>query len=173
MKVAGDALRRVAAGLAAPFAGGEIGLDVLVGQPLEAHAGLDEALAEGLLRRHQADRGMDAVVAAGEQPQALRRLVEQLRLRQDAPADRDHGVGGEDVGAFELVVEPHHGERGFGLAARQPRGAGARQFAALRRLVDVGGAQRVGLDAGLIDQREPARRAGGEHEFWAADHLNR
>ena len=64
----------------------------------------------------------------------------------------------------------HHLERRFGLGAGEPRGAGARQFASLRRLVDVGRAQRIGLDAGLVDQREPARRAGSEHEFRAADH---
>ena len=110
------------------------------------------------------------MIAAGEQPQALRRFVEQLRLRQDAPADGDHGVGGEDVGAFELFVDAHHVERRFGLVAREPRGAGARQFAALRRLVDIGRPQRIGLDAGLVDQREPARRAGSEHEFRTADH---
>src|SRR5579872_6781324 len=40
-KAAGDALRGVAAGLAAPFAGGEIGLDVFIGEPLETHPGLD------------------------------------------------------------------------------------------------------------------------------------
>ena len=116
---------------------------------------------------------MDAMVAAGQQPQALRRLVEQLRLRQDAAADRHDGVGGENEGALQLFVEPQHGERRFGLAAREPRRAGARQFSALRRLVDVGRTQRVGLDAGLVDQRQPARRAGGENEFWPADHLNR
>jgi hypothetical protein len=121
--------------------------------------------------RHTA--GVDAMIAAGEQPQALRRLIEQFRLRQDAAADGDDGVGGEDVGAFELLIDAHHGERGVGLGAREPRRAGARQLAALRRLVDVGGTQRVGLDAGLIDQRQPARRAGSKHEFWTADHLNR
>ena len=110
------------------------------------------------------------MVAAGQEPQALRRLVEQLGLGQDAAADRDHGVGGEDEGAFELFVGAHHCERHFRLLAREPRGAGARQFAALRRLVDVGRTQRVGLDAGLVDKREPARRAGGEHEFRPADH---
>ena len=75
--------------------------------------------------------------------------------------------------AFQLFIEPHHGERGFGFAAREPRGAGARQFAPLRRLVDVGRTQRVGLDAGLVDERQPTRRAGGENEFWSADHLKR
>src|SRR6202451_1606550 len=43
-KSSGDALRRIAAGLAAPFAGSQIGFDVLVGETLEAHAGLDVAL---------------------------------------------------------------------------------------------------------------------------------
>ena len=42
---------------------------------------------------------MDPVIAAGQQPQALRRFVEQLGLGQDAPADRDHRVGGEDIGS--------------------------------------------------------------------------
>jgi hypothetical protein len=68
----------------------------------------------------------------------LRRFVEQLRLGQNTPADGDHGVGGEDVGAFELLVDAHHVERCFRLVAGEPRGAGARQLAALRRLVDIG-----------------------------------
>ena len=50
---------------------------------------------------------MDAVVAAGKQPQALRRLVQQIGLGQDASADRHHGIGGEDEGTLEFVVEPH------------------------------------------------------------------
>src|SRR5258708_32808489 len=44
-EAAGEPLRRIAAGLAAPFAGREIGLDVVVGEPLEANAGLDQPLA--------------------------------------------------------------------------------------------------------------------------------
>src|SRR5260221_9550594 len=39
-EAAGKPLCSIAAGLAAPFARGEIGLDVVVGQPLEANAGL-------------------------------------------------------------------------------------------------------------------------------------
>ena len=34
----------------------------------------------------------------------------------------------------------------------------------------IGRAQGLGLDAGLIDEREPARRAGGEDELGATDH---
>ena len=129
---AGDALRRVAAGLAAPFAGGEIGLDVLVRQPLEAHARFHQALAERLLRRHQADRGVDAVIAARQQAQALRRFVEQFGLRQNAAADRHHGVGGEDEGAAQFVVELDVVERRRRLGVRQPVGIGARDLAAAR-----------------------------------------
>jgi len=66
----------------------------------------------------------------------------------------------------------HHVERRLGLLRRQPCRTGARQLTALRRLVDIGRAQRVGLDAGLVDQREAGRgRAGGEHELRATDHL--
>ena len=111
------------------------------------------------------------MIAAGEQPQALRRLVEQLGLGQDAPADRHHRVGGDDVGSRQFLIEPHDRERRLGFRARQPVGAGARQLALLGHLVDVGGAQRVRLDAGLIDERQPARRAGSEHEFGPADHV--
>ena len=111
------------------------------------------------------------MVAAGEEPQALRRLVEQLGLRQDAAADRDHGVGGEDEGAFSSSSSAHASRAPLPPCSRASRvGAGARQFAALRRLVDVGRTQRVGLDADLVDKREPARRAGGENEFGPADH---
>ena len=169
---AGDALHGIAAGLAAPFAGADIGLDVVLAQALEAHAGLDQALAKRLLRRHQADRGVDAVVAARQQPQALRGLVDQIGFGQDAPADRDHGVGGEDEGAAQFVIELHRFQRGIGLGARQPVGAGARQLAPPRRLVDVGRAQRVGLDAGLVEQRQAPRRAGSKYEFGTAEHAD-
>ena len=72
---------------------------------------------------------------------------------------------------LQLVVEPHRFERRSRLGARQPVGASARQLAAFGRLVDVGWAQRVGLDTGLIDQHDPAGRAGSENEFGAADHV--
>src|ERR1700733_11083450 len=62
-KSSGDALCRIAAGLAAPFSGGKIGFDVLVGKALETYPRLDVALPKRLLGRHQTHRGMDAVVA--------------------------------------------------------------------------------------------------------------
>src|SRR5438132_1290336 len=94
----GDALHRVAAGFAAPFAGADIGLDVVLAEPLETHAGFDQALAERLLRRHQADRGVDAVIAPRQQPQALRGFIHEVGLGQDAAADRDHRIGGQNEG---------------------------------------------------------------------------
>ena len=113
------------------------------------------------------------MITAGEQPQALRRLVEQFRFRQNAPADGDRRVSGKDVGAFEFVIDAHHAERGFRLGTCEPRGIGARQLAAFWGLVDVGGPQCVGFDPDLINEREPAWRAGSENQFWTADHLNR
>src|SRR5207249_6431821 len=89
---------------------------------------------------------------------------------QDAAADRHHGVGGKDERTAQLVVELDGFERRIGLGAGQPIGAGARQLAPLRGLVDVGGTQRIGLDAGLVEQRQTSRGAGSKNEFGAAKH---
>src|SRR5258707_13881579 len=48
---AGKPLDGVAAGLAAPLTGRQIGLQVLLGEALEAYAAFDQALAKCLLRR--------------------------------------------------------------------------------------------------------------------------
>src|SRR6516164_3745996 len=61
-KSAGDALRGITARFAAPFAGGEIGFDVLFGQTLKSHARLYVTLPERFLRRDQTDRGVNAVI---------------------------------------------------------------------------------------------------------------
>ena len=50
-EAAGEALDGIAARLAAPFAGGEVAVDVLARQALEADPGLDQALADLALRR--------------------------------------------------------------------------------------------------------------------------
>ena len=65
--------------------------------------------------------------------------------------------------------------RTISSAARPWRApAGWRRRAAARRAAAVSsisaGRKRIGLDAGLIDEREPARRAGGEDELGPADH---
>ena len=100
----------------------------------------------------------------------MRGLVHQVGLRQDAAADCDHGIGGENEGAAQLVIELHGFERGVGLGARQAVGAGARQLTPPGGLVDIGRTQRVGLDAGLIEQAEPSRRTGSKNDFGTAKH---
>ena len=110
------------------------------------------------------------MIAPGEEPQALPGLVQQFRLRQDAAADRDHGIGGDNEGAAQFLVQPHRFERRLRLGAGKPRGAGARQFALVGDFVDIRGLQGIRLDAGLVDQGEPAGRTGSENEFGPADH---
>src|SRR6187402_1886214 len=53
---AGDALHGIAAGFAAPFAGADIGLDVVLREAFETDPGPDQALAEGLARRDETYR---------------------------------------------------------------------------------------------------------------------
>src|SRR5437773_12378619 len=67
---AGEALNGVAAGLATPFAGGEIALRVLARQALEAHPRLDQALADVALGGDECEAGIDAVRAGGEKAEA-------------------------------------------------------------------------------------------------------
>jgi len=114
---------------------------------------------------------VDAVVAPGEETQALRRLVEQFCLGKNAPTDRDNGIGGQNKGTTQLVVQIHISERRRGLGMGKPRGVGARNLAAMRRLIEVRRLQRIGFDPSLIDQSKPSRRAGRKDEFWATDHL--
>ena len=155
---------RIAAGLSAPFAGGEIGLDVLVGQTFEAHPRFNQPLAKSFRRRDQADAGIDAMIAAREQPQALRGFVEQFGLRQDAPSDRDHGVGGEDERAAQFLVGCTASAASALSCARrlaQVRGNSPSQ----RNFIDVRGQQHVRLDAGLIHQRQPPWRARSEDKL--------
>ena len=135
---------------------------------LEAHAGFHQPLTKALFRRDKADRGVDAMVAAREQTQTLRCFVHQFRLRQNAATHGNHGVGSQNVRPAQFVIELHRFQRGIGFRSRQPICAGARQFTAFRRLVDIRGAQRIRLDTGLIEQAETAGRAGSKHEFGTA-----
>ena len=65
------------------------------------------SLADGTARRNQRDGGIDAMGAAGEQAQAGGGLVDDLGLRQDAPADRDDRIGRNDVAAFQIGARLH------------------------------------------------------------------
>src|SRR5262249_28667102 len=135
-KAAGDALHRIATRLATPFAGREIGLDVVRRESLEAHASLNQALTETFLRRDQTNTGINPMIAAREQTQTLRRLVQHIGLWQDSSPNRDNGIGRKDIGAAQFFIETYRRERGLGLRAGQSGGAGAWQFALARHLVN-------------------------------------
>ena len=100
-----------------------------------------------------------------EQIAAEGSVVAGLRFRQDAPADRDHRVCRQHIAAFALGVALHGGKGLLGLLAAQALGERARMLGTLRRLVDIGGQDAVGLDASLLQELDPAGRSRGKHEL--------
>ena len=68
----GAALDGIAAGLAAPFAAREVGVDLGRAQPLEAHDGLDQARAHRAVGAADRDAAQHAVAPARQQRQAAR-----------------------------------------------------------------------------------------------------
>ena len=112
------------------------------------------------------------MIATRKQAQALRRLVEQLCLGKNTPANRDHRIGGQNIGAAQFVIQVHIFQSRRGLGVGEPGGVGARNLAATRGLIEIRGLERVRLDSGLIDQGKSARRTGSEHEFGTTDHLS-
>jgi len=86
----------------------------------------------------------------------------RIGLRQDAPADRNHGVGGEDE-APRSSSSSCTDFRAASALARASRLAQARGSSPRRGVSsDVGRAQRVRLDAGLVEQRQAPWRAGSK-----------
>jgi hypothetical protein len=158
------ALDSVTAGLAAPFPGREISLEILARQPLEPDPRLDEALAPRILACDQANSGEHPMRPPRQQAQAGGGLVHKLGLGQDAPADRDHGVGGEHQRVRAVLAQARHLGGGLGLLARQARGQAARRFALMGRLVDIGGDHLVGRDPDLIEELQASRRGGGQDQ---------
>ncbi len=96
--------------------------------------------------------------------QTVLRLFAGLAFRQDAPADRDDRVGGDEIGADQLGLLVLDLVRGLRLAGRQALREKAGRLAALRSLVDLGRKQRVDLEPRLLQEREAPGRGGGEHE---------
>ena len=126
-------------------------------------------------RRDQTDAGIDAVVAAGKKPQALPGFVEQFGLRQDAPADRHHGVGGDDEGAAQILVRPHAASAASALA-RARRVAQARGNSPCSGISSISAGCRASgsMPAWLISvslRGEPeARTSLGRPIMWCAVH---
>jgi hypothetical protein len=87
---------------------------------------------------------------------ARRRGVE--RLRQDAPAAGDDGVGAEHKG---VGVTARDAPR---LLLGEPEGMPRRQLVRQRRLVDGGGIDQVRRERDLGQKVETARRGRGENE---------
>ena len=152
----GPPLDGVAAGLAVPLAGGEIGGELLLGEPLEGDRRGRQPVAGAAVGVDQGDRRMNPVTAAGEQGQRRPRLGLGLGLGQDAPPGRDHGVGGERQRA-----RLGHRRR---LRRRHPAGVTVRPLALQRRLVDMRRHDGVGNDAEAREQLQPPRRSGSEDQ---------
>jgi hypothetical protein len=71
-----------------------------------------------------------------------------------------------NVRVGEIGVVGNEIARGLGLGAREARDQRARHLTFARRLVDRGGAQRIGLDADLGEQHQAARTCTRKHEAW-------
>ena len=116
------ALDRIAASLAVPFAGGDVGLQLGVAQPLETTM---------LSTRRMAIRRPAPSARPRHRPGGAGRTARQagargglvLRLGQDAPAARDDRIGREDEGA--RVARRH----GACFRLRQPHDMRRRQLA--------------------------------------------
>jgi hypothetical protein len=100
------------------------------------------------------------VVAAPQALQCLGRPVALLRLAENAPPHGDRGVGGKNEGLGIVGLGAHQELGGFSLGAGEPLHQMTRHLSARRRLVDGGGPERIGDDANLLEQSEPARRGG-------------
>ena len=166
-EAAGQALDGIAAGLAAPLARGDVGLDLLARQVLEAHARVDDLDAHAVVRRDQAERRQHAMRAPRQQLQATpapprrcaassgcagrrrRRCRRPARRRRRCPCRWRSG---------RAPSRPWCGR------ARVTSARGISPRSAL--LVDRGRAQRVGLDAHLRQQRQAPRAGTGQHQPW-------
>ena len=144
----GAALDGIAAGLALPFAAGDIGFDLGMAELLEAHDRLAQAFAQGAVGAAQRDGRKHAVAAAGEQGEAGARGRLVFGLGQNAAAASDHRVARQYAG-----IRRGYGQR---LFAGHAAGIVARHFAGLRGFVDVGGLDRVWRYTKAHDQFAPA-----------------
>ena len=98
------------------------------------------------------------MASAGEQVEALARLLLGFCLGQNAAAHNHHTVGRQHQRSGmpfgnSVKLGPGHAQR-----------IGTRQLARPRRFVDVGRVDRGRLQTDLSQKVEPARRRGGEHE---------
>jgi len=99
-----------------------------------------------------------------KQSQRVARILLEFGLAEHAPSERDHRSGGEHEGFLVALVAADQPRGGLGLGVGQPLDDVARELPLVHCLIDGGGAQRIGHDAHLVEQREPSWRGGGKHE---------
>ena len=103
------------------------------------------------------------MAAAGEKLETGGSLFRKLAFGKDAAAHAHHGVGGHHKGGAALPARSDAGGHAR-LFLRKPQRMAAGRFPTQRRFIEIGGKKFVRLDADLLQQREPTRRGGGEHE---------
>jgi hypothetical protein len=96
------------------------------------------------------------MAAAGEQGEAGAGVLLRLRLAEQASADGDDRVSGQNKAA--VVCD------GARLKRRQPLGQLAGLLAAEGCFVDIGAGDAVGGDADLRQQREPSGTGRGQDD---------
>ena len=158
-------LDRITTGLAAPFIASQIDVDLTLRQPLESHAGLDQAVTPRPFRRNECHSRIDAMRATREEAETLPGLVLRFAFGQDAATDTHHRIGREQEARPEIAALSGHGLRGFGFFGRQSRRKAARQFGPRRCLVNVGGNEGLGLDTDLLQQSQASRRGRSQHQL--------
>src|SRR5208282_1948049 len=158
---AGEALDRITAGLAAPFAALEISLELAAGQALEPEARLDQAAPRRAARGDKRKAGVDAMGAAGEELEACLRFVSRFAFRQDPPADADDRIGPQRETGRKISPLQRDSRRSERLLHGQPLSERVWRFAAARGFVNLRRQDRLGADADLGQEGEPARRTGG------------
>ncbi len=129
-------------------------------QPPEGNARQRQPGAQAAVRRQQRHRRHDLMAPPRQQCQAGAHLVVALRLGQDAAAAGHHRIGSENESGG--IMTRIRGQRLFGRQAQRMK---PRLLALADAFVDGGGNDMCGHNAGLRQQREPARTFAGQNQF--------
>ena len=162
------ALDGIAAGLALPFAAGDIPVDLAALQALEGDGAGGNAAALFAIRADQGEAGQDLMAPAGQKGKAAARLCLGFGLGQDAVAAGDHRIGSEDEGG---IGKP--GAHGRSLAGGKAERQRLGRFVGQRGFVEIGGDNPVRRQAESGQQLAPAGRRRGENEQGAVTHGQR
>ncbi len=111
------------------------------------------------------------MATARQERQAHERLIGQLRFGQGPAADRNHGIGSQHHTVLHRFGRIGHLTNGFSLCTRQAQRKTARCFMLLRRFVNIGRQEVIRLQSDLLQQREAARRSGGQDQLRGIGHL--